>query len=303
MKLSVCIFTYNHEKYIAQTVESILAQQTTFDFEIVIGEDHSTDNTRDIIRTYEAKHPGKIRVIYNQVNLGLMKNHINTLLHAKGDYIALIDGDDFLTYPFKFQRQIDFLEQNPQFVLSFHDVNILNIDGTLNEQTCCGSNTPSVIQFEDVVCRVSIPTLTLVFNKKFLRGYPPAWFETLNAPDRPFFLLLLDQGPGYYFNECWGVYRKHLHGHWTSQSYLSQWNTHLKIFDAVNAHFGNKYQQVFQKAEAVIKFHLAIDLLKDKKKDEAVETFLEFYKYCLLHSLVREQQRNIDWFVSLAEGD
>ena len=298
MKLSVCIFTYNHERYIAQTIESVLAQQTTFDFEIIIGEDHSTDNTQKIVREYEERYPDKIRAIYNQKNLGLMKNHVNTILQAKGSYVSLLDGDDFLTHPSKFQKQVDFLEQNPGFVLCFHDVNILNIDGTIDERTCCGPDTPSVVTFEDVISRVSIPTLALVFNKKFLQGHPPKWFETLNAPDRPFFLLLLHHGMGYFFNECWGVYRKHPQGHWTSQSYLSQWNTHLAIFRAVNDHFNNKYHAAFQKAEAIIKLHLSIDLIRDNKKQEAIGPFLDFFRYCLESSSVKEYNYHIDSFLS-----
>ena len=299
MKLSVCIFTYNHGRFIAQAIESALAQRTSFEFEIIIGEDHSTDNTALLVQEYVKNYPQKIKAIFNPENLGLMKNHVNTVSSAKGDYIALLDGDDYWTDPLKLQKQADFLDQNPEFALCFHDASILNADGTINAGTCCGPNTPQIVGFKDIICSASIPTLTLVFNKRFLKDHPPEWFETLNAPDRPFFLLLLHHGPGHYFNECWGTYRKHPNGHWTGQHYLSQWNTHLQIFQAVNKHFDYKYQADFCRCEAKIRFYLSIDLLRDKKKEEALDEFADFLKYCIRNSALKEHQEQIDWFQEL----
>lgn len=119
--VSVWMVTYNHEKYIAEALESVLMQQTNFDFEIVIGEDCSTDQTRSIIKNYENKYPNIIFPIYHDKNVGANRNAYEfTFPLCKGKYIACLEGDDYWTDPFKLQKQVDFLEQNKDYVICGH---------------------------------------------------------------------------------------------------------------------------------------------------------------------------------------
>src|SRR5690349_16516557 len=111
MKVSVCMVTYNHEKFIEKAIEGVLMQETDFDVELVIGEDFSTDQTRSIIEKYQQKYPGKIIIAPSEHNLGMMKNFVNTLNTCTGEYIALCEGDDFWTDPTKLQRQVEFMEK------------------------------------------------------------------------------------------------------------------------------------------------------------------------------------------------
>src|ERR1700722_19282110 len=139
MKLSVCIFTFNHEHFIGQAIEGALGQKTNFDFEIVVGEDCSTDSTRTIVMHYQECYPGKIRALLNPGNLGMMANNSRTIMECKGEYIALLDGDDYWTYENKLQAQVDFLENNSDYVLCFHNAGVLNLDGRIDgSKTCCG---------------------------------------------------------------------------------------------------------------------------------------------------------------------
>ena len=115
--VSVHMITYNHEKYIAQAIESALMQKTNFDYEIVIGEDCSTDKTRKIVDTYAKKYPDKIKLILNEKNIGMIPNFIKTLNMCRGKYIAMLEGDDYWTDPYKLQKQVDFLETNPDYGL------------------------------------------------------------------------------------------------------------------------------------------------------------------------------------------
>ena len=108
--LSVVMTTYNHEAYLAEAVESVLAQRTTFAVEIVIGEDCSTDATLSIARRYEADYPERVRVITSAANVGWRKNYRRTIAAARGRYIALLDGDDMFTDRDKLQQQVDMLE-------------------------------------------------------------------------------------------------------------------------------------------------------------------------------------------------
>src|SRR5918998_6653247 len=102
MKVSVLVTTYNHEKFIAQAIDSILAQKVTFDYEIVIGEDGSTDTTRDIVLTFRRRYPKRIRLLLPQRNLGFYGNIIfeQALEACRGQYIALLEGDDYWTSPY-----------------------------------------------------------------------------------------------------------------------------------------------------------------------------------------------------------
>jgi len=115
--VSVCMITYNHENFIKDAIEGILMQKTSFPIELIIGEDCSTDNTRKIVKDYEEKYPEIIFAQYSEKNLGMINNFLNVLQAARGKYIALCEGDDYWTDPLKLQKQVDFLEANPEYVI------------------------------------------------------------------------------------------------------------------------------------------------------------------------------------------
>src|SRR5438128_1378970 len=110
MKVSVILVTYNHGQYVAEALDSILGQQTQFPFELIITEDCSTDGTRDIVTAYANKNPDKIRVLFSESNINTNYVMSRAIAVARGEYVALIDGDDFWTCKKKLQRQVDFLD-------------------------------------------------------------------------------------------------------------------------------------------------------------------------------------------------
>ena len=114
--LSVVFITYNHERYIRQALDSVLMQKTDFPFEIVVGEDCSTDHTRDILNEYKEKYPDQIRLLYREKNLGRPTlNVYQTAMECKGKYMAFLEGDDFWTDPEKLQKQVRFLEEHDEY--------------------------------------------------------------------------------------------------------------------------------------------------------------------------------------------
>lgn len=127
--LTVKMLAYNHEKYIAQAIESILSQKTEYRYELLIGEDCSTDSTRKIIQDYEAKYPEIIRVIYQKHNRGCTKNSYCLDLLARGKYIAGCEGDDFWCDDSRIQRDIDYLEAHPEYVGICHKCRIVDEEG------------------------------------------------------------------------------------------------------------------------------------------------------------------------------
>ena len=125
---SICCTTYNHEGFIDSTMDGFLSQKTNFNFEIVIGEDCSTDKTRQKLLEYKTKYPDKINLILHQKNIGSMQNFISTLEVCQGKYIAICEGDDCWIDPNKLQKQVEFLEANSNYGLVFTDANHLYQD-------------------------------------------------------------------------------------------------------------------------------------------------------------------------------
>src|SRR5690606_34340291 len=122
MKVSVSITAYNHAPYIAQAIEGALAQETDFDFEIVVGDDLSTDATREVIRGFVRRHPGRIVPVFPEKNLGGggKRLFLETIRACHGRYIATMDGDDYWTSPRKLQRQAETLDRDPALSMCFH---------------------------------------------------------------------------------------------------------------------------------------------------------------------------------------
>lgn len=125
-KISVCLITYNHENYISECIEGILNQKTDCSYEIVIGEDKSTDSTFKICREYKLKYPSKIKLLEREQNLGMNRNWELTLNECEGEYIAICEGDDYWIDSYKLQKQVDFLEGNQEYGLVHSDANVLD---------------------------------------------------------------------------------------------------------------------------------------------------------------------------------
>ncbi len=116
-KLSVILIAYNHGPYIRKALEGIFMQETDFPFEVIVGEDCSTDNTRDIIREFDERYPGKMRLLFREKNLGRPTlNVYDTSMMASGEYLAYLEGDDYWTDPLKLKKQVSFLEEHPDYM-------------------------------------------------------------------------------------------------------------------------------------------------------------------------------------------
>ena len=142
MKLSVGILTYNQEKYIRQCLDSVLMQKVDFDYEIVVGDDASTDGTQDILRDYAKHYPGKFVLLLGEKNEGISMNYKKVLTACKGEYVALCEGDDYWTDMTKLQKQVDFLENHPDYGFVGSYSTLLFPDGTMKEEPYNYLQTP-----------------------------------------------------------------------------------------------------------------------------------------------------------------
>lgn len=217
--ISVCVVTYQHAQFISQCLDGILMQQTNFAFEILLGDDESTDGTREICIEYAKKYPNKIRLFlhHRENNIAINGNptgrfnFMYNLYNARGKYIALCEGDDYWTDPLKLQKQVDFLETNQKFVISCHNSNIINSDGSFNKLF----NKNGIPETTDTnyILRNSwyMPTASVVFNKSNL--IIPKWYHRVINGDYVLYLILTASGGlvGYTSN-CMCAYRLHNQG-------------------------------------------------------------------------------------------
>ena len=129
IKVSVIVLTFNHEKYIAQALDSILMQKVDFNYEILVGDDASSDQSPAIIRHYQELYPERVHAFFAKVNQGTTRNAYRLFTHAKGKYLASCESDDYWTDPYKLQKQVDFLENHPDYIGCSHKVQSVDENG------------------------------------------------------------------------------------------------------------------------------------------------------------------------------
>jgi glycosyltransferase involved in cell wall biosynthesis len=245
MKLSIAMITYNHEKFIAKAIDSILMQKTNFDYEIVIGEDCSTDNTRNILLDYKKRYPDKFKLFLNETNLGMQKNAVQVNKACSGDYIAFLEGDDYWTSPDKLQKQVDFLDNHPDCSECFHDSLIVYEDGS-KEPTSYRPSQKEFSTVEDLLLDNFIPTCSVMFRRTQTENFPN-WVSNLKMGDWPCHILNAINGKIGYINETMGVYVVHDTGIWSTKNWQAHEPAIIEMFEALAKHLHPKYKRIIDR--------------------------------------------------------
>lgn len=214
--VSICCITYNHSLFIRECIDGFMMQETNFDYEIIINDDASTDGTREILLEYKNKYPEKFKLILqveNQWSQGVRGIFARfTFPRARGKYIALCEGDDYWTDPFKLQKQVDFLEANPDFSICFHPVEILENGEIYPDDLKKVADETTIL---DLAKGNYIHTPSVVF-----RNLPECWGNDLikKSPVGDYVLHMLNARHGKIkkLAETMAVYRKGV-GIWSSQ--------------------------------------------------------------------------------------
>lgn len=239
--VSVCMITYNQEEYIQQAVEGVLMQQTNFLFELVVGNDKSTDRTTDILNEYASKYPTRIRLTNNTTNLGMMENFIQTLKRCEGDYIALCEGDDYWINPYKLQKQVDLLQTNDH-VACFHPVKKVGFRDniTYDEHFCINKK---IVSTKDLFDDWQIATCSFVFKNVIRNNGLPEWIKYANGGDYALQLFLSKFGTFVKVDEVMGVYRIHDSGvSKTFSSFDYIYNTIFTLYISNKECFKNQHK-------------------------------------------------------------
>lgn len=249
--VSISVVTYNHKDYIKQCLDGILMQQTNFSFEIILGEDESSDSTREICMDYANNYPNKIKlflrkredVIYINGNPTGRFNFMENLKACSGKYIALCEGDDYWTDTLKLQKQVDFLEKNEDYALCFHNVDLLNTRESIQQVSPMHTNlTKDSFTTSDIITQWFIPTVSILY-RQYKDFELPLWFQYCASGDIPLLLLLSLEGKFKYLDEIMGCYRIHDSGiSITHNGYFKAFSM-VYIYQNFNVHTNFKYEE------------------------------------------------------------
>lgn len=242
--VSICCIAYNHEQFIQDALEGFLMQQTTFPIEIVIGEDCSTDGTREILKDYAKRFPNQFQLLLQEHNIGATANFLATIKACKSKYLALCEGDDYWTDPLKLQKQFELLEKNPEYSGCFHDAYKLNEEtGVLSQMS--GRRHPSshnTFSTEDLVQGGLISTCSFFFRRDSLSSYPDS-FRDLPTGDIPLFVLVSQKGEIGFINEVMSVYRIHNQGVWSGSSIEIKSKQNIQVNEILDRYLDYKYHE------------------------------------------------------------
>lgn len=232
--VTVISFVYNHEKYVRKTLEGFVSQKTSFQFEVLIHDDASTDNSVAIIREFEKKYPDIIRPIYqteNQYQKGVNKSKNFLLPKVRGKYLAFCEGDDYWSDSEKLQKQVDILEHNPECTICFHKTGIISENG---EAT--GRSFPkydkipqgripkkeflSLVLYTRTISQLQFQISSILIRTEPYREYinnQPEFRKKMDVGDLPLYLYMGTVGDAYYLNEEMSCYREFSVSGWNSQ--------------------------------------------------------------------------------------
>ena len=251
--VSVCVITFNHEPFIAQAIESALAQKTNFDFEIVVGDDASTDGTPRILAGLAEKHAPRLRILRREKNIGINRNLAATLQECRGKYIAMLEGDDYWTDREKLQLQHDFLESHADHSIVFHPA---EARAETTTRRIPAGRIPARTTLEDLLAHSNyIPTVSVMFRNHVDAGFPPCFFD-LNIGDLPLTVMHARFGDIGMIDRVMAVYRLHSGGTFIGVPNAARVREVVRMYDCVNEFLEHRYERVIT---GIQNYWLAVD--------------------------------------------
>jgi glycosyltransferase involved in cell wall biosynthesis len=291
--VSINCATYNHENYIGDAIEGFLMQKTNFDFEILIGEDCSTDNTRTVVEKYANQYPEKIRIITSEHNVGAMENFIRLHQNSKGKYIAVCEGDDYWTDPLKLQKQVDYMEQNPGCTFCFHNGTVVNSNKILTRNRVIPwlkNNKKyyyaksSIYSAGELALLGYIPTASYLYPKKVFDTIPD-WIADTMAGDNVIKMISASHGYAYYMDEKMCAYRFGVEGSVTT-NWEKENNTKDKqiafclgfidFYGNFNQYSNKRYESEIERVKRIFEFQIC--LIKGDWKNIKGSQFSEIFQ-------------------------
>ncbi len=243
--LSVCVITYNHGAFIREAIESVLMQKVNFPMEIIIADDYSKDNTRAIVKDYADKNPGLFKLVFQEKNVGPARNWMDLLAAATGKYVAYMEGDDRWNDATKLQKQVDFLEQNPDFVISCHDAQVIDEHGAVLEESKLPEAERRDYSAEDLKRGAYVLSVSMCY-RNVITKFPEVVWKMKNG-DTLLTVLLGEYGACKFQHEIKPAsYRRHSGGVWSMKSVITQWRTQANTYEQFSIHFEKNRDKKFK---------------------------------------------------------
>jgi glycosyltransferase involved in cell wall biosynthesis len=311
--VSIVVITYNHEAYIAQAIESILDQKCTYSYEIVIGEDCSTDNTAHIVKSYGASHSDRIVLNVNKKNVGGLQNERDCIRKARGKYICFLEGDDYWMDNLKLQKQVDFMENNPEYGLVHADVDHFYESTGKTEyrvNKANGIKSPEGHIFDELMKpdQFFIKPATVCFRKELVEmhfDYDKAIEENWPLTDFPLWLDIAAHSKVHYMDEVFATYRLlnesasrtrspekklkfHKGLHRIKMHYCSKYKLDKQIVDALEETYNRDFLKIAFNLRDGALARSAIDYLRAGKKSISFKERLLYAgaKYTIVKSFL-----------------
>lgn len=253
IKVSVMMVTYNHERYIEQAILSVLNQRVDFKYELLIGEDCSTDRTRKIAEKYEAMYPEVVKLVRHNKNVGALKNEADLRRRCLGKYVAVLEGDDYWTNPDKLKLQVDFLDRHAHYIGVTHNVTILDghgkklpykLEGIFHHQEAHVYTKEDALNFK-LLGHLSGWMYRNIWRQMSQREFNLIKNCKVNS-DVKLSVVLGLKGDIYFAEEEWSVYRKRYQGdgwtatHWGKNLELYYYETDVKLRNFVEKCYGEQ---------------------------------------------------------------
>lgn len=280
MKVSVILITYNHSQYIRQTLESILMQEMAHEVEIIVADDCSPDNTIGIIKEYQDKTAFTFTFLNGDKNLGYIRNYQRAFAACSGDYVAIMEGDDYWLTANHLQNHINHLESLPGSSMSFNRHVRLFVDENREEIFDWSTNENyEFVTTEDLALGNRIGNLSCcVFKGDLIRNIDPKLFD-MEIADWMLGMYMGQWGPLLYLKEVTSVYRIHNKGQWSQMDSKTTDIRTINLIDEYDKYFNYKYTKLFRKHKRRLEIPVYGDnSLRRKIKDAAPDFIKKIYR-------------------------
>lgn len=268
-KVSVYCCTYNHEKYIRQTLESFVNQKTNFAVKFIVHDDASTDSTAQIIKEFADKYPDKIFPIFQTENkysqhISIIEDYICPVI--EGDYVASCEGDDFWTDDNKLQLQYDYMQAHPECTICIHDTDVINEDGSYQNKLYNGETVDRDYSMSEIILAGPSHTghtSSFFYKRKFASIKKE--FQMKDVSDFSRLLYATSEGYAHYIGKSMSVYRWAADGSWTNRirkdnkKHIQHCKEVIEGLQSTNKYLEYKYNDEFSKLIAHFKYLIYID--------------------------------------------
>lgn len=277
MKISVAMITYNHEHFIGRAIESVLAQKMNFDYEIVIGEDCSTDGTRAVLEDLHRRYPDRIKLLLREQNIGGLCNIESTIATCGGQYLAILEGDDYWIDPNKLQKQVDFLDTHPDSAICCHRVRFETGFGEIAEAFVFPALPAGPYTIQDLLKQNFVMTCSTVVRRDLMLPLPPS-FSGIKAGDWPRYVLVARHGKIELMDEVMAIYRVHPGGTWSSVSRLARQQDHARMLKTLDKYLGFELTNTIRQTLASFYLEMASIARQEGKRIETAKYFLSYLR-------------------------